>query len=315
MAQRHLERKIKDSHFKTRNRDEDRRAMGAPSKGKAKGKGKETAKNNSERGDCRWITKANVILEIPAHSSMTRTRMAKGRDDLVHLLRQVHRTEIRKVTEKVVMTEAQKAHQNFLVRLPCTNCKKWTYQKGKLIHVCIAMFPNVKNQRSRWMQIRRQVCIQTHSKNLLMKRNFSIDCCSRSTEWCATDANTENSVGWHDPILSETWSSREQVRSEMWKLETYTWSHPDHIQESTKSGAPTFEERSVKWTLSMEEKARTSAWIIHKNVYQVPGSYCENRNGFFNPSPASDVSSPSGPTSTQSGLRELDFICWELTPG
>ena len=37
---------------------------------------------------------------------MTRTR--KGRDDFVHLLRQVHRTENRKVMEQVVMTEMQK---------------------------------------------------------------------------------------------------------------------------------------------------------------------------------------------------------------
>ena len=39
MAQRHLEQKIKDSHFKARIRDEDRPAIGAPSKGKAKGQG------------------------------------------------------------------------------------------------------------------------------------------------------------------------------------------------------------------------------------------------------------------------------------
>ena len=58
MAQRHLEQQINDSYFKARNRDEGRPAMEAPSKGKAKGKGKETAKNNSERGDCTpWTTK------------------------------------------------------------------------------------------------------------------------------------------------------------------------------------------------------------------------------------------------------------------
>ena len=48
--------------------------------------------------------KTNVHLEKRAHSSMTQTRKAKRRDDLVHLLRQVHRTEIRKVTEEVAMT-------------------------------------------------------------------------------------------------------------------------------------------------------------------------------------------------------------------
>ena len=40
MAQRHLEKKIKDSHFNARNRDKDRLAVGAPSKRKAKGKSK-----------------------------------------------------------------------------------------------------------------------------------------------------------------------------------------------------------------------------------------------------------------------------------
>ena len=40
--------------------------------------------------------KANAFLEKHARSSMTRTRTAKWRDDLVHLLRQVHRTETRR---------------------------------------------------------------------------------------------------------------------------------------------------------------------------------------------------------------------------
>ena len=51
--------------------------------------------------------KATVQMEKHAHSSMTRTRKAKGRDDLVHLLRQVRRAETRHVTEKVAMTEVQ----------------------------------------------------------------------------------------------------------------------------------------------------------------------------------------------------------------
>ena len=48
---------------------------------------------------------------------MNRTGNAKGRDDLVHLLRQVHRTETRKVTEKVAVTEVQKAHRNLLIQV------------------------------------------------------------------------------------------------------------------------------------------------------------------------------------------------------
>ena len=48
---------------------------------------------------------------------MNQTRKAKERDDLVHPLRSVHRTEIRKVVEEVVMTEAEKAHQNSLGKI------------------------------------------------------------------------------------------------------------------------------------------------------------------------------------------------------
>ena len=60
MVQRHLEQKIKDSHFKERNRDEDRLASGAPSKVKNERKSEIQCKkkDNSERGDCtRWITR------------------------------------------------------------------------------------------------------------------------------------------------------------------------------------------------------------------------------------------------------------------
>ena len=50
LAQRQLGQKIKDSHLKATNRDEDRLAIGAASEA--------NAKNNSKRGDCiRWTTK------------------------------------------------------------------------------------------------------------------------------------------------------------------------------------------------------------------------------------------------------------------
>ena len=91
MAQKHLEQKIEDSQLKARNRDEDRPAVGAPSKGKALGKGKANAKNKCERRRLHtvgheWPT---FVLEIRAHSSMNPTRKAQGMDDFVHLLRQV----------------------------------------------------------------------------------------------------------------------------------------------------------------------------------------------------------------------------------
>ena len=50
MAHRYIEQKIKESHFKAKNRDENRPAIGAPCKGKAEGKCKANAENNSERG-------------------------------------------------------------------------------------------------------------------------------------------------------------------------------------------------------------------------------------------------------------------------
>ena len=86
MAPRHLEQKTEDSHFKARNGDDDRPAVRVLSEGKAKGKGKSNAKNNSGRGNhIHCITKGhNDHMEKHAHSSMTRTRKAKERDDLAH---------------------------------------------------------------------------------------------------------------------------------------------------------------------------------------------------------------------------------------
>ena len=85
-----------------KSRREQTPAIGSPSKGKTKGKGKDNAKTNSERGDCiRRTTKGQCSFgDSCAHSSMNQTRKAKGRNDLVNLLQQLHRTKIRKVMEK-----------------------------------------------------------------------------------------------------------------------------------------------------------------------------------------------------------------------
>ena len=32
-----------------------------------------------------------------------------------------------------------------------------------------------------------------------------------------------------------------------------------------------FEDKSIEWTLSMEEIVRKAAWILHKSVYTIPG--------------------------------------------
>ena len=119
-AQRHLEQKRKDSHFKARNRDEERLAIGAPRRGKAKGTGKRTCRKERRERSLHPLDhkRPMFIWRSMRIQSKTRTRKAKGRDDFVHLLRQVHRTEIRKVTEKVAMTaEVLKAHQHLLAHV------------------------------------------------------------------------------------------------------------------------------------------------------------------------------------------------------
>ena len=133
--------------------------------------------------------KANAELEKHAHSSVTRTRKAKGRDDLVHLLRQVHRTEIRKVSEKVVMTGSAKGTPKFTGKSP--SGKKWTgylaqtsreeVAKGD-IHVSIGMFPKVQISK-RQVDADSETSVHTRIQlHLLMKDKISIYCNSRSIE-------------------------------------------------------------------------------------------------------------------------------------
>ena len=82
---------------------------------KRNGKGKEKKKQVPKRGDCtRWTTTGQRSFEEAC--AFKHDPNKKGTENGVHLLRKVHCTEIRKVTEKVVMTEVLKAHQNLLVK-------------------------------------------------------------------------------------------------------------------------------------------------------------------------------------------------------
>ena len=78
--------------------------------------------------------------------------------------------------------------------------------------------------------------------------------------------------------------------------------------------APTFWERSIECTLRMVEKAKKSAWTLQKNVYTIPGSYSENRQWLFKPSPATNVSSlPVRTSKERESLwwsQELHFVWW-----
>ena len=213
---------------KQRKRDEDRPAIGTPSKGNARGKSNGNAKNNCENGDCiRWTTEH-------AQPGMTRTRKAKGRDDLVHLHRQVY-----------------------------------------------------KMQSAKWMQIRRHVCFQTHSKNCWWQE--------KSQSITFHRCNYGKFSRMPRPKI-ETSPSRQQVRSEKRKMGPTLGAIQTGHQNQRNPNAPT------EWSLSMEEIARKAAWISHSNVYKVPGSCSENRNNFFKPSPAINVSSSSFSTSRERGI-------------
>ena len=86
---------------------------------------------------------------------MTPTRKAKGRDDLVHLLRQVHHTDIRNVTERVAMTEVPNAHQNALVEVRQEKRTDYFVQATRkdvangdihvMIGIMIGMFPCIQH--------------------------------------------------------------------------------------------------------------------------------------------------------------------------
>ena len=137
-AQRHLEQKIKDSHFKTRNRDGDRLAVRAPCNSKAKGNAKKMRKKTREKTASAGSQKPMFIWRFMRIQARSKTRKAKGRDDLVHLLRQVHHTEIRNMTEKVVKTEVQESAPKLTGksvpgkanRPHCTNVKRGSCQTG-----------------------------------------------------------------------------------------------------------------------------------------------------------------------------------------
>ena len=136
MAQRQLGQKIKDSHLKATNRDEDRPAIGAPSE--------ENAKNNSKRGNCiRWTTKGQCSDGEACAFKHDPNKKGKGRDDLIHLLRQVRRTETRKDGKGSDDGSAIRVVKVKQTDYPVQTSKQ-EVAKGE-IFVIIGMFPNVQN--------------------------------------------------------------------------------------------------------------------------------------------------------------------------
>ena len=82
--------------------------------------------------------KMPIHVGMHAHANMTGTRKAKGRDDLVHHLRQVHNAETQRSDGKGGDDGSAKRHTNFIGkslsgkanRLHCINFKSGSCQKG-----------------------------------------------------------------------------------------------------------------------------------------------------------------------------------------
>ena len=104
---------------------------------------------------------------------------------------------------------------------------------------------------------------------------------------------------------SEPSSSREEIRFHKGKSGPTLGVMQTRSQNQRNPNAPTFEERSIGWTLSTEENARTAASL--KNACTIAGSCSENRKlFFFKPGPPSNVSSLSKTASKDSELIIVD---------
>ena len=196
MVQRHLEQKMKDQSLNSRQG----RAL---CKGKATGKGRSNAETISREDVVHvGLQKANARLEIRARSRMTRTSKAKGMDDLVHLLRQLHRTEIRNAMDKVVMTEAQKAHNHFMEKVCQWERTDYFVESSREetarreTHVIIGMFPNVQNSKLR-VDADSGTNVHTNTqRNVLTKREIQRRLLPTFHRVMNDICNNGNSVGW-----------------------------------------------------------------------------------------------------------------------
>ena len=240
MGQRHLEQKSKDYHIKARNRDEDRLAIGAQNKGEPKGKCKENAENNSERGDrIRWTKK----FQCSFGESMHLQAWPEGQGLLVHLLR------IRMLMEKVAMTEVLRTHQNFLVKVSQPKLTDYLVQtarkevvKGEA-HVIFGMLSNVQNSK------------------LQADTDFGVKrACKQTAKLADEKGHSATIAPSHIPPNDERQMQLREIQSDdkyvlkREKLRPTLGVIQIRSQNQRNANAPTFDERSIEWTLSMEGK-------------------------------------------------------------
>ena len=165
-------------------------------------------------------------------------------------------TEIRKVTEKVVMTQAPKCTPKFTgksrsgkaSRLLRISFKKGSCQKEEFRYL-LSRSRMCKIQITSRIQIRRQVCAQTHMKreiqqllqftlHRMMNGRCNYGKFSRmprpNSEWGSIISRT--GMFWMDLEISE--------------IKT--------LRHSRKE--------SIEWTFNMEETTRKAVWNLHKNM-------------------------------------------------
>ena len=186
--------------------------------------------------------KANVHLEKHAHSSMTRTRKAKGRDEPRSPAPRGAPHRNSKGDGKVSDDGSAKDTPFFLVKarqgkrtdyLAQTSRKEVV--KGK-IHVFMGMLPNVQNSK-RWMDANSETSVYTNTlqKSLNEKAN-----------WASITINIQS----NDERQMQLRKIQSDDKIRFWvglyrlanyyvlkkgKIGTYTGSHPDRISKSTKS--------------------------------------------------------------------------------
>ena len=168
--QRHLEQKIKDSHFKWRNRDENRSPTGAPSKRKAKKiRQRKCQEQLRERGLHPLHQKRSILIwrcmRIQAWSEQERHWSGTIWFVLSDKFIGPNSKGDGKSSDD---GDAKKAHQNLLVKI-CQG-KRLDYlvqaPRKKLSEekfMQLSAWSRMNNiQISGWVQIRRQVCIQAY---------------------------------------------------------------------------------------------------------------------------------------------------------
>ena len=267
MVQWHLEQKIEDSFSTARHQDEDRPAIGAPNKGKAEGKDILNVKNNSERRDCsRWTRKDQCSFgEACAFKhDPNKKGKGKGRPRSPSPSGSPHRNSkgdgqgsddardrgTVKLTDKSLSGKAN--------RPPCTNFMKGSCQKE--IHVIVDIVPKEQNSK---LQVVADWETSVHAntqQHVLMQRNFQHRFFFTFLLWMNDRCQDPISSGLHH-LANKCVLRTEKLRPTLGVIQT-------GFQNQRNAKSPTFEDRSLEWTLSMEEEVRKAAWIFTKERVQ-----------------------------------------------